>query len=156
VWKFKQLCHCDHSELDTCSYDLFSPSDRYDHFILYRLRKGLKITDLRKLYGISRSCRDPGLRIIVSRLRAGRPRNRGLMPGNGNKILLFYRTSRPRLNVHRRVSSCLIGTGILSLGIKRPGREADHSPHPVPRLKTSVATFTLATPMCLRGLHKDI
>jgi hypothetical protein len=41
--------------------------------------------------------------------------------------------------------------GALSLGVKRPGREADHLPHPVPR-STNEWSYTSAPPIRLHGV----
>jgi len=42
--------------------------------------------------------------------------------------------------------------GVLSQGAKaRPGRDADHLPHLVPRLRIS-RSYTSSPPMCIRGL----
>jgi hypothetical protein len=38
---------------------------------------------------------------------------------------------------------CSIGTGVLSVGIKRPGRDIDHSLHLAPRLRVSGAKHLL-------------
>jgi hypothetical protein len=56
-------------------------------------------------------------------LRAGRPRGRS---SGGGKNFYFSMSSRPALGV--QPTSYPMGTGALSPGVKRQGREADHSP----------------------------
>ena len=55
---------------------------------------------------------------IVQRLRAGRQKNRGSIPGRARDFFSFIE----RLSYHRCV------TGTLYVGIGGPGRVADHSP----------------------------
>jgi len=43
-----------------------------------------------------------------------------------------------------------VGTGDFFLGVKRPGREADHSPHLVPRLRVGGSIPPLTH--CLHGV----
>jgi hypothetical protein len=57
-------------------------------------------------------------------LRAGRPRGRGSSPGRG-KNFLFSTLSRPALGSTQLPIHWV--PGALSSGVKRPGREADHS-----------------------------
>jgi hypothetical protein len=58
-------------------------------------------------------------------LRAGRPRGRSLSPGEG-KNFHFSVSSRPALEPTQPPAQWI--PGALSPGVKRPGREADHSP----------------------------
>jgi hypothetical protein len=58
-------------------------------------------------------------------LLAGRPRGRSSSPGRG-RIFLFPTSSRPVLGPSQPPIQWVLG--VLSLGVKRPAREADHSP----------------------------
>jgi hypothetical protein len=58
-------------------------------------------------------------------LRTGRPRGRSWSPGGGKNIL-FYPSSRPSLGFTKSPVQWV--PGALFPGLKRPGREADHSP----------------------------
>jgi hypothetical protein len=60
---------------------------------------------------------------IVTRLRIGRP---GFDSRQRGAFFLFANASRPALGFTR--SPIKIVLGALSPGVKRPGREADHSP----------------------------
>jgi len=51
--------------------------------------------------------------------------SRGSIPGTGRHFILFA-TDQIGSGAHR--SSCPMGTGVLSPGVKQQGREADHSP----------------------------
>lgn len=53
------------------------------------------------------------------------------------------------------ISFSLIAMGSLFPGMKWTGNESDHSPHLAPSLRASGAVPPLATPMFLRGLHRD-
>jgi hypothetical protein len=59
-------------------------------------------------------------------LRAGRSDDRGSIPGGGLGIFLFDTMSRPALGLTQSPIQWV--PGALSLEVKRPGREADHSP----------------------------
>jgi hypothetical protein len=77
-------------------------------------------------------------------LRGGRPRNRNSSPGRG-KNFHFSMTSRPVLGPTQSSIHWLLG--ILSPGVKRLGREADHSPSASANVKktwiyTSTAPYT--------------
>jgi hypothetical protein len=49
-------------------------------------------------------------------------------------------------------ASCTMGTGVLSPGVKaRPGRDADHSPHLLPRSRMS-RSYTSSPPKRLHGV----
>jgi hypothetical protein len=50
----------------------------------------------------------------------------GSIPGSGKKYNLFSITPRQVLRTH--TTSYPVGTGNFLPGVKRPGREADHSP----------------------------
>jgi hypothetical protein len=58
-------------------------------------------------------------------LRAGRPKGRSSSPGRF-KNFLFSTWSRPALGFTQPPIQCVLGA--LSPGVKRPVREADHSP----------------------------
>jgi hypothetical protein len=72
-------------------------------------------------------------------LRAGRPRGRSSSPGKG-KTCLFSTSSRPVLGPTQPPIQWV--PGALSQGVKRPGREADHSPTSAEVKKTWVYTST--------------
>jgi hypothetical protein len=60
--------------------------------------------------------------------------NRGSIPGRGNDgIFLFAITSTPALGLTQPPNKWLAGA--LSSGVKRPGREADHSSPSSPDVK---------------------
>jgi hypothetical protein len=68
----------------------------------------------------------PGYRSLYSAwLRAGRPRGRSSSRGRG-KILLLFVSSSPVLGPTQSPIQWV--TGARSPAVKRPGREADHSP----------------------------
>jgi hypothetical protein len=86
----------------------------------------------------------------------------GIALGHG----LYYRGSRVRFPAgagnfslhHRDQNGCgaypasyPVGTGTLSLGIKRPGREADHSPPSGAEIKNAWS-YTFTPPICLHGV----
>jgi hypothetical protein len=72
-------------------------------------------------------------------LRCGRPKGRSSSPGRG-KNFLFSSSSRPVLGPTQPTIQWILGA--LSPGVKRPGREADHSP-PSPEVKnTCIYTST--------------
>jgi hypothetical protein len=60
---------------------------------------------------------------IVNRLRAGRP---WFFPRKGQRMFLFTTAPRPALGQTQPPNQNV--KGALSLKVKRPGREADHSP----------------------------
>jgi hypothetical protein len=62
---------------------------------------------------------------VAQSVRAGRPRSRSSSPG-GVKNFLFSKSSRPALGPAQPPIQCVQGP--LSPGVKRQGREADHSP----------------------------
>jgi hypothetical protein len=64
-------------------------------------------------------------RFTCDALRAGRPRGRSSSPGRMNNFL-FSTSSGPALVSTKPAIQWV--PGALSLGVKRPGREADHSP----------------------------
>jgi hypothetical protein len=69
-------------------------------------------------------------------LRTGRPNNRGSIPGRGERI--FPVTSMPRPALGPTQPPVQMGTGGPFPGGKaRPRRDADHSPHLVPRSRMS-------------------
>jgi len=60
-------------------------------------------------------------------LRAGRPGDRGSIPGKGQRIFPLISVSRPALGPTQPPVQWV--PGVLSQGTKaRPGRDADHSP----------------------------
>jgi hypothetical protein len=65
----------------------------------------------------------PGGSVGIVRLRAGKPKNRGSIPGMGKNSLLYsFQTSS---GTHAAFYP--VGTGdLVSPRVKRPGREADH------------------------------
>jgi hypothetical protein len=59
------------------------------------------------------------------------PGDRGSIPGGGKG---FFSSLCVQTGSGAHPASCTMGTGVLSPGVKaRPGRDADHSPHLVPR-----------------------
>jgi hypothetical protein len=68
-------------------------------------------------------------------LRAGRPGFRGSIPGRSERIFPLASVSRPALGPTQPPAQRV--PGVLSRGKTRPGRDADHSPHPVPRSRIS-------------------
>jgi hypothetical protein len=67
---------------------------------------------------------EPGKRSrYIDWLRAGRPRDRSSSPG---RVKNFLQVVQIGSGVHR--TSYPMGTGGSFSGLKRPGREADHSP----------------------------
>jgi hypothetical protein len=81
--------------------------------------------------------------ILFPSLRSGRPRGRSSSPGRV-KNFLFSTSSRPALRSTqpplRRVP------GALFPGVKRPGREVDHSPPTSAQVKMWIYTSTAHTP----------
>jgi hypothetical protein len=77
----------------------------------------------------------PGYRSRYSDwLRAGRPRGWSSSPGRGKNFLLST-ASRPALGpTHPSIQWV---PGAVSLGVKRPGREADHSPRTSAQVKNT-------------------
>jgi hypothetical protein len=63
--------------------------------------------------------------VDIDCLRTGRPSGRSSSPGGG-KNFLFSTSSRPVLGLTQPPIQWVLGA--LSPGVKRPGREADHSP----------------------------
>jgi hypothetical protein len=63
---------------------------------------------------------------IATRLRDGQSGFLGLIPGGGWEFFLFTTASRTVVGPTQPPIQWV--PGVLSLGIKRPGREADHSP----------------------------
>jgi Ni/Co efflux regulator RcnB len=76
--------------------------------------------------------------------RAGRPRGRSSSPGR-EKNFLFFKSSRPALrSTHPPIQWV---PGALSPGVKRPGREVDHSPPICTEVKKMwICTSTPHTP----------
>jgi hypothetical protein len=69
-------------------------------------------------------------------LRAGRLGDRGSIPGRGERIFPLTFCVQNGSGAHP--ASCTMGTGDPFPGAKeRPGRDADHSPHLVPRSRMS-------------------
>jgi hypothetical protein len=63
---------------------------------------------------------------IVTRLRVGQPRNRGLIPFRGKKFLLTLKMSRPSPRANKLPVRWVLGAP--SPEIKRLGHKADYSP----------------------------
>jgi hypothetical protein len=61
----------------------------------------------------------------VTRLRAGQPRSGGSIPSRGKRFF-FLQSVQTGRGAHQ--ISCLMGTGVVSAGVKRQGREDDHIP----------------------------
>jgi hypothetical protein len=68
----------------------------------------------------------------VTRLRAGRP---GF--DSRKEQGLFSLTYRTHTGSGAQPAFYTLGTGVLSLGIKRPGRKSDHSPPPTGEIKNA-------------------
>jgi hypothetical protein len=77
---------------------------------------------------------------IVNRLLAGWPRNSSSIPGS-DVSLLQTRTCVSGCAAHP--PSCSKGTGFSLTEVKRPGREADHSPPPSVEVHSDKFPFTL-------------
>jgi hypothetical protein len=77
---------------------------------------------------------------IVSWLRAGRS---GFDLRQRQRIFLLAAASRPALGPSQPPVQWI--PGVLSPGVKRPGRDADHSPHLVPRLSRN-RSYTSSPP----------
>jgi hypothetical protein len=69
---------------------------------------------------------------IATCLRAGRPRGRSSSPSRV-KNFLFFTSSRPGLGSPQPPIQWV--SGVLSTGVKRPWREADHSPRASAEIK---------------------
>jgi hypothetical protein len=82
----------------------------------------------------------------VSRLRAGRP---GFV-SDGEAGIFFISPPLCPDRLWVPPASCLVVTGTLFLGIKRPEREADHSPPSSAKVKN--AWSRTSTPIRLHGV----
>jgi hypothetical protein len=80
-------------------------------------------------------------------LRAGRPGYRDSIPGRGEKIFPLSSCVQTGSGAHS--ASCPMGTE----GKARPGRDADHSPHLVPRsgISRSYTSFPLSISVACSG-----
>jgi len=74
---------------------------------------------------------------------------RGSIPGRGWETFLFVTTSRPALGPHP--PSYAMGTGCSFPGVKRPEREADHSPPSIAKVKNAWS-YTSTSPVRLHGV----
>jgi hypothetical protein len=70
-------------------------------------------------------------------------------PGRGWRIFIFATASRPALGPTQLPIQWV--TGNLSLLIKRPGREADHSPPPSAKVKNAWS-YIYTPPIRLHGV----
>jgi hypothetical protein len=73
----------------------------------------------------------------------------GFETQQGLVIFLFNTVSRPALGPTQPTIQWV--PGILSLGVKRPGREADHSPPSSAEIKNEWS-YTSTPPTCLHGV----
>jgi hypothetical protein len=80
-------------------------------------------------------------------LRAGRPKGRSSIPDRG-KIFLLSTSSRPVLGFTQPPIQWVLGA--LSPVVKRPGREADHSPPTSAEVKNTWI-YTSTPPIRLHG-----
>jgi hypothetical protein len=64
--------------------------------------------------------------VYIVWLRAGRPGDRGSIPGGGERIFPLASVSRPALGPTQPLVQWV--PGVLSRGKARPGRDADHLP----------------------------
>jgi hypothetical protein len=112
------MCPCVRVYLRSYGLIYVSPEPkRFDECCPFSLFKNLKV--------IYRCMEEPGWRSRYSdSLRAGRPRGRSSRPGRV-KNFLFFTSSRPALGSFQPIPRV---PGALSRRVKRPGREADHSP----------------------------
>jgi hypothetical protein len=84
------------------------------------------ISGTRELISESGMDKEPGYRSPYSDwLQAGRRRGRSSRPVRA-KSFLFFMSSKPILGFTQPLIQWV--PGVLSAGVKRPGREADHSP----------------------------
>jgi hypothetical protein len=81
----------------------------------------------------------------VTRLRDGRPRNRGSIPGRARDFSLVENAETRSGATQQAVVSFL--------GVKWPRREADNTSPSSAEVKTRKAVPAL--PICLHGLHRD-
>jgi hypothetical protein len=84
---------------------------------------------------------------IATRLRAGRSGFQGSIRGLG----IFLLTTASRMALGPTQPPIQWVPGALSLGVKRPGREADHLPPSSAEVKNAWS-YTSIPPMCLHGV----
>jgi hypothetical protein len=89
--------------------------------------------------------------VVVTRLRAGCPRNRDTISGRYKRRLSCPKDSRPALGAHSVSYSVGIRCSFLG-GPKRPGRETDHS-RPF-SAEISSGELSLLPPLYLHGVHR--
>jgi hypothetical protein len=75
--------------------------------------------------------------------------DRSSILGGGNEGICSHH-HRVQTGSGAHPASYPVGTGDFFLGVKRPGREADHSPHLVPRLRVGGSIPPLTH--CLHGV----
>jgi hypothetical protein len=107
-----------------------------------REQKRLNTTGLDKLHA-------PSVKLSQYRvwLRAGRPGDRGSIPGRGKRIFPLASVSRPALGSTQPPVQWV--PGVLSQGLKRG--KSDHSPHLVPSSRMS-RSYTPLLPKRLLGV----
>ena len=81
----------------------------------------------------------------MTRLRDGRPRNRGSIPGRGRDFSIVA-------NAETRSGATRLAA-VSFLGVKWPRREADNTSPSSAEIKTRKAVAAL--PICVHGLHRD-
>jgi hypothetical protein len=81
-------------------------------------------------------------------LQAGQSRNQSSSPGRV-KNFLFFTSSRPTLGSTQPPIQRV--PGALSLAMKQPGHEADHSPPASAEVKENVDLY-IHSPICLHGI----
>jgi hypothetical protein len=72
-------------------------------------------------------CGEPGSSVSSVWLRAGRPRDRGSIPGRGERI---FPSACVQTGSGAHPASCIMGTGVISPGLKR-GRGVTLTSHPI-------------------------
>jgi hypothetical protein len=77
--------------------------------------------------------------------------DQGFKSQQGLGIFLFTAASREALGSTQPPTEWVPGSGSLSLGVKRPEREADNS-HPSSYEVTNVWSYTCTPPICLHGV----
>jgi hypothetical protein len=76
---------------------------------------------LKEYYLLGWKSPDSSVGIVMGRMLEAR----GSIPGRGKTFSIFHSV---QTNSEAHPASCPMGTGGLSLKVKRPGREANHSP----------------------------
>jgi hypothetical protein len=125
------------------------PTERGGKFVWIQGGMRGKKGKLLSIYAITPFANHIIIIIIISDwLRAGRPRDRSSSHGRV-KNFLFSTSSRPALGSTQPPNQRV--PGALSLGVKRQGREADHSPTASAEAKKMCIYLYIHSPILLHG-----